>query len=266
MISKPQIITLSILFIIMVISPSFAVSNPTAAHTLTDIIVNNDPDKGWVSFEFEPNPGNPPVKKLEQRFPDRIIITLKDTKIGGDLRDGLFYENLFSVNERGISRLIVNQINLPPLVRITVYLNRDVDSKIDLSQNAVATLFFNDERSPDFQPAPLFADASEKQSPTDYLDELIRSKVHEELKSSEGDIDKQFRTLEKYKVKSDAIIKQNVSVESGANYRIQAGDKLDIVITDEPEFRASVKVRPDGYITYQLIGDVVAEGLTPGDR
>ena len=46
-------------------------------------------------------------------------------------------------------------------------------------------------------------------------------------------------------------------------YRIAAGDVLDIMVFGHPEMRKELPVRPDGKISYRLVGDVEAEGLTP---
>ncbi len=46
-------------------------------------------------------------------------------------------------------------------------------------------------------------------------------------------------------------------------YRIQQGDKLSVKFFNNPDLNEpSVTVRPDGFITLQLINDVKAEGLT----
>lgn len=48
-------------------------------------------------------------------------------------------------------------------------------------------------------------------------------------------------------------------------YRIQPGDTLDIKFFYNPELNESVTVRPDGYISLQLIDDVRAVGLQPAE-
>lgn len=47
------------------------------------------------------------------------------------------------------------------------------------------------------------------------------------------------------------------------NYRIQAGDDLQISFYRNPEFDTEVTVRPDGKINLRVVGDPVARGLTP---
>ena len=46
-------------------------------------------------------------------------------------------------------------------------------------------------------------------------------------------------------------------------YLIQPGDILDIKFFYNPELNESVTVRPDGYISLQLVNDVKASGLQP---
>ena len=46
-------------------------------------------------------------------------------------------------------------------------------------------------------------------------------------------------------------------------YRIAAGDTLDIMVFGHPDMRKEIPVRPDGKISYRLVGDVEAEDLTP---
>ena len=48
-------------------------------------------------------------------------------------------------------------------------------------------------------------------------------------------------------------------------YRIQAGDQLDVKFFYNPELNDLVTVRPDGMITLQLVHDVAAAGLSPNE-
>ncbi len=40
-------------------------------------------------------------------------------------------------------------------------------------------------------------------------------------------------------------------------------DELDISVWENPDLKSSMPVRPDGFISFPLIGDVMAQGLTP---
>ena len=50
-----------------------------------------------------------------------------------------------------------------------------------------------------------------------------------------------------------------------AEYRIAAGDELDIVLPLNPEFNVRTFVRPDGKISLELIDEITAEGLTTAE-
>jgi protein involved in polysaccharide export with SLBB domain len=50
-----------------------------------------------------------------------------------------------------------------------------------------------------------------------------------------------------------------------AEYRIAAGDELDIVLPLNPEFNVRTFVRPDGKISLELIDEIAAEGLTTAE-
>jgi len=55
-----------------------------------------------------------------------------------------------------------------------------------------------------------------------------------------------------------------LSAESGGSYKIGSGDVLEIVTWKEPDFsREAVLVRTDGFISFPLLNDVQAAGLTP---
>ena len=55
----------------------------------------------------------------------------------------------------------------------------------------------------------------------------------------------------------------NLSTPPRANYRIHQGDKLSVKIFYQPELNeVSMVVRPDGFISLQMIDDLQAEGLT----
>ncbi len=54
------------------------------------------------------------------------------------------------------------------------------------------------------------------------------------------------------------------SASEGGTYRIGSGDVLEIVTWKEPDFsREEVLVRTDGFISFPLLNDVRAAGLTP---
>ncbi len=51
--------------------------------------------------------------------------------------------------------------------------------------------------------------------------------------------------------------------QTASPYRLGPGDVLEISVWGQPDLRAVVEVRPDGYVSFPLAGDVLAEGLTP---
>lgn len=57
---------------------------------------------------------------------------------------------------------------------------------------------------------------------------------------------------------------QTVNTEKPAeNYRIKAGDKLSVKFLNHPELNElALTVRPDGFISLQMIADIKAEGAT----
>lgn len=46
-------------------------------------------------------------------------------------------------------------------------------------------------------------------------------------------------------------------------YKIQAGDILLITVWKEPDMQREIQVRPDGGLSFPLVGDLFAEGKTP---
>jgi len=51
--------------------------------------------------------------------------------------------------------------------------------------------------------------------------------------------------------------------EPSAEYALRVGDNLDVKFFYDPQLNENVVIRPDGRISLQLIGDVVAAGRTP---
>jgi len=45
-------------------------------------------------------------------------------------------------------------------------------------------------------------------------------------------------------------------------YRLQMGDKLALGVAGEPELDMTVQVRPDGFISFPIVGDIYVEGKT----
>ncbi|MBI5206711.1 MAG: SLBB domain-containing protein [Candidatus Firestonebacteria bacterium] len=56
------------------------------------------------------------------------------------------------------------------------------------------------------------------------------------------------------------LINANAKAE---NYTLGIGDILDIYVWKEPDLTRTITIRPDGYISFPLIGDIKAEGITP---
>jgi protein involved in polysaccharide export with SLBB domain len=48
-------------------------------------------------------------------------------------------------------------------------------------------------------------------------------------------------------------------------YRIGYGDLLEVKFFNNPEFNETVRVRPDGRITLQRVGEMFVVGKTPGE-
>ncbi len=56
---------------------------------------------------------------------------------------------------------------------------------------------------------------------------------------------------------------ETASLSDRNAYRIGAGDVLEITTWKEPDFSKEVMVRLDGFITFPLLDDIAAAGLTP---
>jgi polysaccharide export outer membrane protein len=55
------------------------------------------------------------------------------------------------------------------------------------------------------------------------------------------------------------------SIPAKAEYRIEAGDTLEIAIAGMPDWRQRVEVQLDGSISYPLLGTLVVAGLSPSE-
>jgi polysaccharide export outer membrane protein len=59
---------------------------------------------------------------------------------------------------------------------------------------------------------------------------------------------------------------QNAGAQSTAQeYRLHAGDQIDISVWGEEQLRRDTIIRPDGRVSFPLAGDVVAAGRTVSD-
>jgi polysaccharide export outer membrane protein len=69
-----------------------------------------------------------------------------------------------------------------------------------------------------------------------------------------------------YSLPLNHVNRQQESPAADPNYRIQVGDTLDIKFFYNPELNEKdLPVRPDGYISLQLVDEVSVLGLTPKD-
>jgi polysaccharide export outer membrane protein len=63
-----------------------------------------------------------------------------------------------------------------------------------------------------------------------------------------------------------AVLGQEASPSQTAqasDYRINAGDELEVYVWGEERLQRSVKVLPDGTMAFPLVGQIVAQGLLP---
>lgn len=68
-------------------------------------------------------------------------------------------------------------------------------------------------------------------------------------------------------VQDDAALRQSSGLAAApmASYLLQPGDEIDLRFPDYAQYDQSVKVRPDGKITLQVIGTVYVQGRSPED-
>lgn len=62
-----------------------------------------------------------------------------------------------------------------------------------------------------------------------------------------------------------ALLSSNTAAQAlpFSEYRIGPSDVLSVSVWQQPELSRLVTVRPDGYITFPLLGDMLVTGLTP---
>jgi polysaccharide export outer membrane protein len=63
-----------------------------------------------------------------------------------------------------------------------------------------------------------------------------------------------------------AVLGQQVDpqpVSQASEYRINAGDELEVYVWGEERLQRSVKVLPDGSIAFPLVGQIVVQGMLP---
>jgi len=66
-------------------------------------------------------------------------------------------------------------------------------------------------------------------------------------------------------VGSSGTVAPRTATSTSADYRIVAGDKLNIQVYKDTQLSQLLQVRPDGKITLPLVGDVRAEGRTSAE-
>lgn len=98
--------------------------------------------------------------------------------------------------------------------------------------------------------------------PTPFEEEVIESLPEEELLEPEEpkEIPKEIIPLaEPYIKKQVQFAREPIKLV----YTIGEGDALDVSVWQHSELDKKVIVRPDGYVSFPLVGDVKANGLTP---
>lgn len=70
------------------------------------------------------------------------------------------------------------------------------------------------------------------------------------------------RAREQLATEQTAPVTVPMDAETTARYVVQPGDLLQVSVWHEPDLTREVRVSPDGWITYPLVGEIEAEGTT----
>jgi len=94
----------------------------------------------------------------------------------------------------------------------------------------------------------------EPQMPQTEVEKFRLAAEKEQVQLKKSELLKQFLKEEEEREKLERTKRKH--------YYISAGDKLEISVWGFPDLTKEVVVRPDGYISYILVGDIQAEGKT----
>ncbi|TGD71870.1 polysaccharide export protein [Mangrovimicrobium sediminis] len=74
-----------------------------------------------------------------------------------------------------------------------------------------------------------------------------------------------MKTLRTLVVAALALLSLAAQAQTAGNYKINPGDILEVYVWNEEDLTRQVRVRPDGFISLPLAGEVQAGGKTPAE-
>ncbi len=226
----------------------------------------------WLSFD-----GNPSIDSVEIKhagFPSRYIVGISPATMSNYLRVGIVYQDILSNGQMGVDRIDLTYdmawekvaFSAVPMEGLSINAIVRNDGVIIVKYTRIPEDENNSMVSTKEKPVSTTADEG------DFQNFFSLDKASLQLSTeAEGVIRSYFA-----KKKSDEssgednaiLIKDNDELVPASKqmtrpeYKIQVGDRLAIGVAGEPELDMTVQVRPDGYISYAIIGDVYVEGKT----
>ena len=216
------------------------------------------------------------VKRIS--YPNRYIVGVSPSAKADHLSEGVVYQDILSDGSRGVDSIEFYYNISNDKAGFLAHPREGLDIDIEVIGNVVSV---------EYKHATLEEGTTTKSA------RAVRS--HESRPDAESNIDNYFN-LDKAKLylspDAESIIRayfseNNTNVESydseeliasidgmaaaterhgaGATYRIQVGDRLLMGVAGEPELEVGVQVRPDGYVSFPIIGDVLVEGKTAAE-
>jgi polysaccharide export outer membrane protein len=229
----------------------------------------------WLSFDGNITAEDVDVKRVH--FPQRYIVSVTPAGMSENLREGVIYQDILSDRSMGVEIIEFTYDYARESLAFIAYPWEGLEVDANVQGGCFVVISYRrveieEEAStePSIQPLPKIEPAPEEEG--DFQDFFSLNKATLHLSPEAESIIRSYFAKKKIRgvggetavlLETDEDGLQPASGRmSRPEYRIQVGDKLALGVAGEPELDMTVQVRPDGYISFPIIGDVYVEGKT----
>jgi len=229
-----------------------------------------------LTFDGTPSAGDVEVKRIS--YPDRYIVGVSPAAKADDLPEGMVYQDILSDGSRGVDSIEFYYDISNDKAGFLAHPRDGLDIDIEVMGNVVLVKYTRtalDEGTVTKNTRPLRSNEShpDEENNIDNYFNLEKAKLYLSPDAeniirayfSDNDTDVESLGSEELLASIDGMEAATERHGAGATYRIQVGDRLLMGVAGEPELEVGVQVRPDGYVSFPIIGDVLVEGKTAAE-
>ncbi len=229
-----------------------------------------------MKLTFDRTPSAEEIKSKWIGFPDRFIVGIDPVNAPEGFREGIIYQDILSDGSRGVESIEFTHDKAHERITFIAHPFNGLSVDVNIDGNGVVLVSYRnnpENKNVDtIARGPRVEEAPSPVTGTGHYFSLNKAELHLSTEAesvirayfAKNHEEEELVKLEEteFLIAAEENTRQTGSLERQGTYRIQVGDKLALGVAGEPDLDVSVTVRPDGYISFPIIGDVLVEGKT----